>query len=84
MNDKFKTWDELKLRGSKHYKTGDAQMIDVYKGHGTFTPWALNEISQHAVRNTPVKRSVFIEDMQKIIHYAELLIAEHLEKNKNE
>lgn len=81
MIEQFQTWEELKKEGSKHYKDGDAQMIDVYKGRGIFTNWALPEIAQHAVRNAPVKRDCFIDDMVKVIHYARLLIAEHLEKN---
>lgn len=77
----YQTWAELKKQGSKHYKDGDAQQIDIYKQKGTFTPWAVNEATQHLQRNSPVKRDCFIEDMVKVIHYAQLLIAEHLEKN---
>jgi hypothetical protein len=57
------------------------QMIDIYRAKGTFALWALNEISQHAQRNSPIKKQhdVFVSDMQKIIHYAELLIAEEME-----
>jgi len=77
----FQSWDELKKEGSAHYKDGDAQMIDIYKQKGTFTPWAINEGTQHFQRNAPEKRDCFVEDMVKLIHYAKLLIAEHLEKN---
>lgn len=78
----FKTWEQLKLEGSTHYKKGDAQMIDIYKQDGTFTAWAINEGTQHLRRNAPVKRDCFVEDMVKTIHYCELLIAEHLEQVK--
>lgn len=75
----YKTWDELKQSGSQHYKREQAQMIDIYKAKGTFTAWALNEVTQHAQRNSPLKRDCFVEDMVKNIHYCELLIAEHFE-----
>lgn len=81
---RHRTWSELKAEGSKHYKQSDAQPIDVYKDKGIFTGWALVEIAQHAIRNTPEKRPVFVEDMLKIKHYAELLIAEHYEKTENQ
>lgn len=80
MSKEFKTWTELKLEGSGHYKVGEAQNIDIYKQDCSFRPWALNEITQHARRNWPDKKEHFIKDMVKIIHYAELLIAEHLER----
>jgi hypothetical protein len=77
-----KTWAELKKEGSKHYNGEDIQQIDVYKAKGIFTVWAINEGTQHFQRNAPAKRDCFVEDMEKIIHYAQLLIAEHLEKAK--
>ena len=76
--DKHKIWDELKNEGSAHYKTGEAQMIDIYKAKGVLKPWALCEIAQHAIRNVD-KVVVSIDDLRKILHYTELLIAEQTE-----
>lgn len=77
---KYRTWKELKNEGSEHYQCGNVQPIDLYREKGTFTPWALTEIAQHAIRNMGNVRQDFVRDMEKIIHYAELLIAEHLEQ----
>jgi len=75
-----KTWDELKLEGSKHYRSDAIQPIDLYKSIGIFRDWAITEICQHALRNrSSQKSSVDVDDMRKIIHYAALLMAESME-----
>jgi len=76
---KFKTWQQLKLEGSGHYKTGTVEPIDLYKSKGVFKPFALANIAKYSCRNMNEDRETFIKDMVKIIHYAELLIAEHKE-----
>ena len=71
-----KTWEEAKKQGSNHYKTdGGVEPIDLYRALGIFRPWAIAEICNHAIRNRDDKKPVNVLDMQKIIHYAELLIA---------
>jgi hypothetical protein len=72
-------WEELKKRGSKHYKTGDIEPIDLYRSLGIFRGFAIASIIKYAARNTgsgdksddPVRN----RDMEKIKHYADLLIA---------
>lgn len=76
----FKTWDELKKEGSSHYKDGEAQLIDIYRQKGTFKPWAVNEVTQHVQRNSPVTRDCYFQDLIKSKHYIELLMAEYIEK----
>jgi len=74
----MKTWEELKQQGSKHYKTGGIEPIDLYRELGIFRGFALSSIIKYAARNVgkgPDENPVSTKDMQKIIHYAELLIA---------
>jgi hypothetical protein len=76
----MKTWKQCKLEGSKHYKTGEAEPMDVYKAKGVFKPFALCSIAKYAIRNTD--KDLNPQDIIKIIHYSELLLAEHNEKGK--
>lgn len=71
----MKSWDELKQEGSGHYRADGVQPIDLYRSLGTLRHWAINEICQHAIRNIEPGPK-HDEDMKKIIHYAELLMAE--------
>jgi hypothetical protein len=74
----MKTWEELKQQGSSHYKTGGIEPIDLYRELGIFRGFALASIIKYAARNAPKgldENPVSTKDMQKIIHYAELLIA---------
>jgi hypothetical protein len=67
------TWDELKKRGSEHYKTGAIEPIDLYKSMGVIVPFALTSIIKYASRNLAIGCMVNPKDMDKIIHYAELM-----------
>ena len=70
----MKTWEEIKQGGSGHYKTGSVEPIDLYRSLGILREWAIGEICQHALRNIK-QRDTFIKDMDKFIHYAEMLKA---------
>jgi len=70
-------WEELKKKGSDHYKTGNVEPIDLYKSAGMFRHFALGNIIKYAFRNADLDAPLFIEDLEKIKHYADLLIAEH-------
>ena len=75
------TWEQLKQEGSEHYKTGGVEPIDLYRSLSpiAFHHWVIQEISQHALRN--LEPSDRIEsDMEKVIHYARLVIANHKEQ----
>jgi hypothetical protein len=72
----MKTWDEIKQGGSVHYKVGGVEPIDLYRAGGALRDFALCSIIKYAFRNIqhgtdagPVKT----RDMDKIIHYAEML-----------
>ena len=71
----IKTWAEIKEGGSNHYKGApcDVEPIDLYRANGILRPWAIGEICQHALRNINEKRPVSVRDMDKIIHFAEML-----------
>ena len=67
------------MRGSEHYR-GTAQPIDIYKSKGVFKPFALCSIIKYATRN--LDKDLNPKDITKIIHYAELLLAENKERDE--
>ena len=67
------TWEEVKQLGSDHYKTGDIEPIDLFKDGGMLLHFALGNIIKYAYRNRDPKNPVSLKDMEKIIHYAEIL-----------
>jgi hypothetical protein len=76
------SWDELKQRGSNHYKNGGVEPIDLYRSIGALRAFALCSIIKYAARNI---NYINDKDMDKIIHYAEMLKAAcHLEEVPNE
>lgn len=80
----MKSWDELKQEGSKHYKTGDVEPIDLYRSGDMFHDFALASIIKYAFRSRRSEgadRATFIKNMDKIIHYASLLKAENVAEN---
>jgi hypothetical protein len=74
------TWEELKAKGSDHYKTGEVEPIDLYRAGDMLRDFALGNIIKYAYRNRSGMNffvPVSINDMKKIMHYAEMLIADH-------
>jgi hypothetical protein len=63
-------WEALKQQGSAHYKTGSVEPIDLYKAGGMFNNFARCSIIKYAFRMKGV------EDLHKIIHYVNLLLAD--------
>jgi hypothetical protein len=75
----MKSWSELKQEGSSHYKTGEVEPIDLYRAGGMLRTFALASIIKYAFRSRPeegIDEEKFMLNMDKIIHYAELLKAE--------
>lgn len=68
------TWEELKQRGSEHYKTGEIEPIDLYRSAGMLRHFALGNIIKYAFRNADLSKPINIKDIEKVIHYAQLLI----------
>jgi hypothetical protein len=71
------TWEELKQRGMGHYKTGQIEPIDLYRSSGMLRHFALGNIIKYAFRNANQNEPVNLKDLEKIKHYAEMLIVEH-------
>jgi len=75
-------WEDLKNKGSDHYKTGKIEPIDLYRSSGMLRHFVLGNIIKYSFRNTDLSKPVNKGDLQKIIHYAELLIAEEDDKRE--
>ena len=74
-------WEELKQRGSEHYKTsGGVEPIDLYRSAGMLRHFALSNIIKYAYRNANPDEPMNLEDMEKIKHYAEMLIVEYFDE----
>jgi len=75
--ESMKSWVECKQEGSAHYKTGEIEPIDLYRAGGMLRTFALASIIKYAFRSREViDEETFMKNMDKIIHYAELLKAE--------
>jgi hypothetical protein len=75
----LKTWSELKQEGSEHYKSGDVEPIDLYKAGEMFQDFALASIIKYAFRSRTeqaIDATTYRRNLTKIVHYAELLMAE--------
>ena len=74
----LKTWEECKLSGSSHYKTGSVEPIDLYVAGDMFRDHALTGIIKYAYRsrrNIGIDKELFVKNMDKILDYAEKLKA---------
>jgi hypothetical protein len=72
----IKTWEEIKQGGSEHYKLGGIEPIDLYLSLGALRAFAICSIIKYASRNMGIGEEadpVSNKDMDKIIHYAEML-----------
>jgi len=69
----IKTWEEIKNQGSGHYKNGGVEPIDLYRSLGVMHIFALTSIIKYASRNLIQGVSVNMNDLDKIIHYAEIV-----------
>ena len=67
----MKTWEEIKRGGSGHYKTGSVEPIDLYKSIGILQDFAIASIIKYAARQK--QKGINVSDLDKIIHYAEML-----------
>jgi hypothetical protein len=75
-------WKDIKSNGSQHYKSGSVEPLDLLKEGGILRDKAIGDIIKYAYRNRrEVRRRINISDMNKIIHYAQILIVMEEEKN---
>lgn len=80
----MKAWDDLKREGSAHYKTGDVEPIDLYLSGDMFRDFALASIIKYAFRSRRaegIDTATLEKNLNKIIHYAELLKAATVAEN---
>ena len=68
------SWKDVKEVGSTHYKTLQIEPIDLYKSGELLQDFAIGNIIKYAFRNRSVCKYINISDMNKIIHYAQILI----------
>jgi hypothetical protein len=71
-------WDELKSKGSEHYKTGGTEPVDLYAAGNMFHDFALCSIMKYAFRSRRemnLETDLLIKNLEKIIDYAQKLIA---------
>jgi hypothetical protein len=66
----------LASAGEDHYKTSDIEPADLYRSTGMFKHFALCSIIKYAVRSRDIDGPLFQRNMSKVIHYAQLLMAE--------
>lgn len=66
-------WAVIKDKGSKHYKGNDLEPIDLYRSRGTLWLFSLVSIEKYAFRNETGPTEKTVNDMDKIIHYAEMV-----------
>jgi hypothetical protein len=72
------TWNELKSKGSEHYKTGGTEPVDLYAAGNMFHDFALCSIMKYAFRSRRemnLETDLLIKNLEKIIDYAQKLIA---------
>lgn len=70
------SWDDLKSRGSEHYKTGGVEPVDLYRAGGMFRHFAICSIIKYAFRSRDLSDvELFNRNMDKIIDYAKKLKA---------
>lgn len=66
-------WNEVKKKGSLHYRTGSIEPIDLLKSQGMLRDFALGNVIKYASRNRHGNALKTLEDMDKAIHYCEIV-----------
>ena len=80
-------WIELKKKGNQHYKRGMdlVEPIDLYKDGQMLRDFALASIIKYAYRNRSATLKPMNDgDLEKIIHYAEMLMVINHEQSKEQ
>ena len=76
-------WNDIKKRGEVHHKGGVIEPIDLAKANGTLQDGAIFNIIKYANRNRrELYKPISIKDMEKIKHYADMLIVLENERSK--
>ena len=69
-------WDFIKKLGSPHYKTDDAELIDLARDGGYLRGSVIFNNVKYSYRNRNTQNPVKAKDIQKIIHYTLMLYVE--------
>ena len=69
-------WNFIKKLGSQHYKTDDAEPIDLAKDGGYLRGSVIFNNVKYSYRNRNTQNPVKAKDIQKIIHYTLMLYVE--------
>ncbi len=69
-------WKLVKQKGSPHYKGTLVEPIDLIKEGGMLRAFAISNIIKYAYRNRPSPQPINKRDIDKIIHYAEMLLSD--------
>jgi len=69
-------WEDLKTRGSNHYKKDPSKIepIDLLKDGDMLRDFAIGNIIKYAYRNRSQVGKLNPADMEKIKHYADMLL----------
>jgi len=83
MEKQYKTWDELKMEGSQHYKGNGIEPIDLYKSikpHHSLSALAVKALTDNIKYSARMlRKGVNLSDCDKIVHYTQFAIAEYLD-----
>jgi hypothetical protein len=72
-------WEKIKQKGSVHYKTKDAEPIDLMKAGNILHDWCIGNLIKRAFRNRK-EIGLNIRDIDKMAHEVEMLRAIFLEQ----
>ena len=76
-------WELLKQQGSPHYKTNGVEPVDLYLSGNMLQDFALCSIIKYCFRSRRemnLEKELFINNMKKVVDYAQKLIASQEEK----
>jgi hypothetical protein len=81
-----KAWNRVKQHGSGHYKAalGQVEPIDLMRSTDILWNFAIGNIIKYACRNKHLPSELTIADMDKIIHYCNMLKIITRERNQDE
>jgi hypothetical protein len=82
-DEKKITWEDIKKRGSQHYKTGDVEPIDLYCSLGVLEIFSLCNVIKYAFRNVQADfngQDISRNDLKKMHHYLDMIEANQEEQ----
>ncbi len=68
------SWEDVKRRGSIHYKGNNVELLDLFRDSDILWEYAICNIIKYIWRNRYKQYDLSIEDMEKAKHYIDILI----------